>query len=91
MVASLASSPIGQVTRISGHDPRFREDYEVEAYLPDDLPDAIELPGSTWMALSEAMVELGRLDAAASLIPNPLLSVPVRTQQPRSSFEAMDG
>ena len=55
---------------ISGYDARFGEDYEAEAFVPRNLPDSIDLPGAVWMAVSEAAAELGRLDAAASLVAN---------------------
>ena len=33
---SLRDSPVGQVVPISGHDARFNEDYEAEAFVPKD-------------------------------------------------------
>src|SRR6478672_94360 len=88
---SLASSPIGEVVPISGHDARFGEDYEVEAFVPHDLPDRIELPGATWMAVSEAASELGRLDAAATLIPSPQLVARVATRREAIGTSALEG
>lgn len=77
----LRGSPVGHLVPISGHDARFGEDYESEAFIPSDLPDRIDLPGTVWMAVSEAMSELGRLDAAASLIPNPALITRITTRR----------
>ena len=91
MVTSLDSSPIGRVTTITGYDHRFRESYEVEAFLPDDLPDELDLPSSTWLVLSEAMAELGRLDAAASLIPNPTLVTRMATRREAIGTSALEG
>jgi hypothetical protein len=64
---SLRDSPLGDVVPIRGHDARFGEDDETEAFVPQDLPASVELPATVWMAVSEAMAELGRLDAAAGL------------------------
>ncbi len=91
MMLALRDSPVGRVTMINGHDPRFSEDYEVEAFLPDDLPTEVDLPNSTWMQLTEAMAELGRLDAAASLIPNPLLVTRMATRREAIGTSALEG
>ena len=88
---SLGGSPIGSVVPIVGHDARFGEDYEVEAFIPDDLPVELDLPGSTWMAVSDAAAELGRLDAAASLIPRPQLVVRVATRREAIGTSALEG
>lgn len=56
--SDLATSPIGRLVPISGHDARFGEDYVAEAFIPRDLPDRVELPGTVWMTVSEAMTEL---------------------------------
>ncbi len=76
---------------ISGHDARFGEPYVAEAFIPDDLPNNVELPGSVWMAVSEAMAELGRLDAAASLIPNPQLVTRIATRREAIGTSALEG
>lgn len=91
MMTPLDNSPIGRVTTITGYDHRFRESYEVEAFLPDDLPDEVDFPGSTWLVLSEAMAELGRLDAAASLIPNPMLVTRMATRREAIGTSALEG
>lgn len=87
----LRSSPIGSVVPIAGHDARFGEDYEAEAFVPNDLPAEIDLPGSTWMAVSDAAAELGRLDAAASLIPRPQLVARVATRREAIGTSALEG
>ncbi|CAN5452783.1 Fic family protein [soil metagenome] len=90
-MSSLQDSPIGSVTPISGYDARYGEPYEAEAYVPDDLPDDVDLPGPVWMAVSEAMAELGRLDAAASLIPNPQLVTRIVTRREAIGTSALEG
>jgi Fic family protein len=87
----LGSSPIGSLMPISGHDARFGEDYDTEAYVPDDLPEQVDLPGPVWTAVSEAMSELGRLDAAAALIPNPQLIVRIATRREAVGTSALEG
>ena len=88
MTPSLRGSPVGQTT---GFDPRFSQDYEVEAFIPHDLPTEVRLPNQTWMVLTEAMAELGRLDAAASLIPNPLLVTRMATRREAIGTSALEG
>lgn len=90
-MSSLRDSPIGSVVAISGYDTRFGESYDAEAYVPADLPDRIDLPGSVWMVVSEANAELGRLDAAASLIPNPQLVTRIATRREAIGTSALEG
>jgi Fic family protein len=87
----LRASPLGEVVPISGHDPRFGEDYSAEAFVPHDLPERIDLPGSVWMAVTDAMTELGRLDAAASLIRNPQLVARIATRREAVGTSALEG
>lgn len=77
--------------RISGFDQRFGETYETEAFVPHDLPGSIELPGPVWLAVSEAMANLGRLDAAAQLIPNPQLLTRIATRREAIGTSALEG
>jgi Fic family protein len=88
---SLRGSPIGRVVPIWGHDGRFGEDYEAEAFVPDDLPDKVTLPSTTWMAVSEAAAELGRLDAAARLIPRPQLVARIAMRREAIGTSALEG
>ncbi len=90
-MASLRDSPVGSVVPISGHDARFGEPFEAEAFVPDDLPDHVDLPGEVWMVVSDAMTELGRLDAAASIIPNPQLVTRVATRREAIGTSALEG
>jgi Fic family protein len=90
-VSSLVDSPIGKVVPISGHDARLGGDYDAEAFIPADLPDQVDLPGSVWMVVSEAMTELGRIDASASLIPNPHLVTRVATRREAIGTSALEG
>lgn len=64
---------------------------DTEAYIPDDLPDRIDIPASAWMAVNEASTALGRLDAAASLIPNPQLIARIATRREAVGTSALEG
>jgi Fic family protein len=90
-VSSLSSSPIGSVVPISGFDPRFREPYEAEAFVPHALPTTLELPTRVWLAVSEATTELGRLDAAACLLRNPQLVTRIATRREAIGTSALEG
>jgi Fic family protein len=90
-MTSLAESPIGAVRLISGFDQRFSEEFEVEAFIPADLPTSVDLPGSVWLVVSEAMAELGRLDAAAALVPNPQLLTRIATRREAVGTSALEG
>lgn len=88
---SLRHSPIGAVATITGHDARFGEDYETESFIPHDLPTQIDLPGPVWMKVTHAASELGRLDAAAQLIPRPELIARVATRREAIGTSALEG
>jgi len=91
VVESLRHSPVGQLIPITGFDQRFNEEYDVLAFLPDELPDTIEIPDSVWMTIAEAMADLGRLDAAAALVPNPTLVTRVATRREAVGTSALEG
>lgn len=90
-MSSLRDSPIGSVVPISGFDARFDESFTAEAFVPADLPDRVDLPGAVWMVVSEANAELGRLDAAARLIPNPQLVTRIATRREAVGTSALEG
>jgi len=87
----LSNSPVGSTVLIRGTDNRFNEPYELGAFVPAPLPRSLDLPGDVWMALSDAMRALGRLDSAASLIPNPLLVTRVATRREAIGTSALEG
>jgi len=88
---SLKESPIGFTVVITGHDHRFGVDYQVDAYIPDPLPDDVELSPSAWNHIGDAMAELGRLDAASSRVPNPTLVTRVATRLEAVGTSALEG
>ena len=87
----LLTSPIGSCVPITGDDHRFGERYETYAYVPHDLPVSLGLPGEVWLQVTTAMTELGRLDAAASLIPNPTLVTRIATRREAIGTSALEG
>lgn len=88
---SLKTSPIGTTIVVRGHDHRFGQDYEVEAYMPEPLPREVQLSDATWNLIGDAMAELGRLDAAADHVPNPGLLVRVATRLEAVGTSALEG
>lgn len=90
-VAALQSSPIGRLVPIRGHDGRFGEDYDHWAYVPEPLPSIVALSPRSWGVVSEAMLNLGRLDQAGRQIPNPgLLRRPTLRREAQST-SALEG
>lgn len=85
------SSPIGQLVPIAGYDPRFDEEYNHVAYVPDPLPEEIVLDSSTWKIVADASLELGRLDNATSRFPNPPLLVRPALRREAVSTSALEG
>lgn len=82
---------MGQLVPISGFDSRIGAEYDYVAFLPDELPDEVELDHQTWLRVSEAMNALGRLDQAGVLVPNPgLLRVPLLRREAVST-SALEG
>ncbi|MCA1708024.1 MAG: Fic family protein, partial [Actinobacteria bacterium] len=69
--AALRSSPVGRLVPIRGHDGRFGEDYDHWAFVPDPLPQVVDLSPTTWRLVGDAMLNLGRLDQAGRQVPNP--------------------
>ena len=91
VVTDLSQSPIGSTVPIRGTDHRFNAPYELAAFVPAPLPRQLNLPGDVWLALTDAMAVLGRLDAAASNIPNPLLVTRVATRREAIGTSALEG
>ena len=91
MTTDLSQSPIGSTVLIRGTDHRFSTPYELDAFIPAPLPRELELPGDTWMALSDAMAALSRLDAAAQRISNPQFVTRVATRREAIGTSALEG
>lgn len=87
----IGSSPIGHVVPVRIHDRRFDQHFEHSAYVPDPLPEELNLSGNTWSAVTDAQAALARLDGAASEIPNPLLIVRPIIRREAVSTSALEG
>ncbi|MGI9018789.1 MAG: Fic family protein [Euzebya sp.] len=76
---------------IKGRDRRYDEEYEHVAYVPDILPDKVDLAPETWTALMRAQAAIGRLDGAVSELPDPLLLVRPLVRSEAVSTSALEG
>lgn len=87
----LAESPVGQLVPITAHDiPQARASEHV-AFLPEPLPEDVELSQATWRVIVPAMQALARLDQAGVLVPNPgLLRAPLLRREAVST-SALEG
>ena len=84
-------SPVGHLVPIRGHDPRFGEDYDHWAFVPEHLPEAVDLSPPTWALTAEAMHALGRLDQAGRQVPNPMLLRRPTLRREAQSTSALEG
>ena len=66
---------MGHTVPISGYDALLKRNYAHAAFVPDPLPTQLQLSPRTYKLVSEAERELGRLDAAATRLPNPALLI----------------
>lgn len=84
-------SPVGRVVPISGSDPRYGETYEHWAFVPNALPEEIELASATVGAVADAALALGRLDQAGAQIPNATLLRRPTLRREAQSTSALEG
>jgi Fic family protein len=85
------ASPIGDVVRISGHDPRFAESYEDWGYVPHPLPDQVHLSPETVNVVLGATLALGRLDQAGVQLQNPAVLRRPTLRREAQSTSALEG
>ncbi|BCJ53703.1 cell filamentation protein Fic [Actinoplanes sp. NBRC 14428] len=89
--AMFRSSPVGSLVRITGWDPRFSENYDCSAFIPDPLPTRLDLAQETYLAVTNAAVAVARLDQAAFRLPNPGLLARPAIRQEAVSTSALEG
>lgn len=82
---------MGVLVPISGYDPRYRENYSYQAFLPHPLPDRVELDGKTYQAVTAATAAVARLDQAAAGLPNPMLLARPTIRREAVSTSALEG
>lgn len=87
----LASSPAGKLVSISGVDGRTGRAYDHKAFLPDPLPDDLELEQATYRAVTGATAAVARLDEAACRLPNPSLLARPAIRREAVSTSALEG
>jgi Fic family protein len=87
---ALTDSPVGQLVPIEGHDEYLR-DFSYYAFLPEPLPDSIQLLPATWTKVAEASEALGRLHQAIAPLPNPGLLIAPALAREAVDTSALEG
>jgi Fic family protein len=85
------SSPVGSLVRITGFDPRYNENYDEFAFLPEPLPEELHLDQQTYVAAANATAAIARLDQAAFRLPNPTLLARPAIRREAVSTSALEG
>lgn len=90
-IATLQASPIGRLVDIRCVDPKTGQEVEYFAYVPEPLPDIVDLSQSTWTAAASAMEALGKLAQACSQLPNPRLLIAPALWREAIATSALEG
>lgn len=85
----LGTSPIGHLEPVTVLDGETV--FEHAAFVPDPLPDTIDLSQEAWTNVAIAAAALGRLDGAANRLPNPYVLVRPSLTQEAVSSSALEG
>jgi Fic family protein len=85
------NSPIGKLIPISGTDGRLGRAYDHFAFVPDPLPNEVDLRQRTYKLLSEADRAVGGLNAKAQLLPNASLLVRPALTKEAVATSALEG
>lgn len=88
---AFARSPVGRLERTSFFDPRKQEQVNYWAFVPDPLPDTVQLSPAAHLAANRASTALGRLDGAGGRLPNPKLLVRPTIRKEAVSTSALEG
>lgn len=88
---SFERSPVGRLVDIEGFDPRHGQRYAHKAFVPEELPEVVELTRETWEVVTAAVQALGRLDQAGRQIPNPGLLRRPAIRREAVSTSALEG
>lgn len=86
----LRNSPVGQLIPIEGSDARGKP-FSHFAFLPDNLPDTLQLQPKTWTAVAAATGALGRLQQACAPLPNPRLLIAPALAREAVDTSALEG
>jgi Fic family protein len=77
--------------RINGFDQRSGGAYDHWAYVPDPLPDTVNLAAATWTVVARAEAALARLDEASRQLPEPSLLRRPALRREAQSTSALEG
>lgn len=91
MAGQLANSPVGEFVPVRGVDHRYGENYDHVAFVPQPLPEEVELSPRTWTAVTRAQAAIARLDGAVSELPDPMLLVRPLIRTEAVSTSALEG
>lgn len=89
-VEALSVSPVGQLVPIEGHDELGKE-FSYYAFLPDPLPNTLNLEPGTWTLVAAASEALGRLHQACAPLPNPGLLIAPALAKEAVDTSALEG
>lgn len=84
-------SPMGRLVPINGRDTYLGRDYSHYAFVPNPLPATVPLSERTYNRVSQASLEIGRLDFAVQRLPNPSLLVRPALRREAQSTSALEG
>lgn len=90
-VDAFKESPVGRLVPISGHDAYLKRDYQHYAFVPNALPDSVDLSLRTHKIATEASMSVGRLDFAVKRLPKPWLLVRPALRREAQSTSALEG
>jgi Fic family protein len=87
----MRSSPIGELVRISGTDPRSGDAWQYWAYVPAPLPATPRLGLPALDMATKAAMAVARLDQAVSQLPRPEILVRPIVRREAASTSALEG
>lgn len=88
---AFSRSPMGRLVPISGRDNYLGRDYSHFAFVPNPLPKSVPLSERTYNRVTQASLEIGRLDFAVQRLPNPSLLVRPALRREAQSTSALEG
>jgi Fic family protein len=89
-IEAFQDSPIGQLVRITGDDA-INGPYDHFGFLPDPLPETVDLDQASWTGVAEAAEALGRLRQVCVQLPNPRLLIAPALAREAVSTSALEG
>lgn len=90
-IRAIRDSPIGSLVPIRGTDPHTGNEFEHFAFVPDPLPERIDLEPETWTLATEASAALGALRQACVHLPAPELLIQPTLAREAQATSALEG